>query len=71
MKTYLYKPIKILQFLSRGKIQKYLTSKYLSIFNNKPRLSWVAHITRDSLTSYSCSNYNSMDTQTDFLSPFK
>ena len=32
-----------------------ITSKYFSIFNNKPPASWVAHITRDCITCYSCS----------------
>ena len=31
-----------------------ITSKYLSIFNNTPPASWVAHITRDFLTCYTC-----------------
>ena len=38
----------------------YITSKYFSFFNNKPPASWVAHITRDFLTCYSCSYYSSM-----------
>ena len=46
MKTYLHKSIKILQFLSGGKIQKCLSS--------------VAYITRDFLTCYSCSYYSSI-----------
>ena len=37
-----------------------ITSKYFSIFNNKPPASWVAHVTRDFLTCYSCSYYSSM-----------
>ena len=37
-----------------------ITSKYFSFFNNKPPASWVTHITRDFLTSYSCSYYSSM-----------
>ena len=37
-----------------------ITSKYFSFFNNKPPASWVAHITRDFLTYYSCSYYSSM-----------
>ena len=36
MKIYLHKPTKILQFLSRRKIKKCLTSEYFVIFNNKP-----------------------------------
>ena len=57
MKTYLLKPIKILQFLLPGKIKKIfnITWKYFSIFNNKPLTSWVAHITRDFITYSSCS----------------
>ena len=37
-----------------------ITSKYFSIFNNKPPASWVAHVTSDFLTCYSCLYYNSM-----------
>ena len=37
-----------------------ITSKYFSIFNNKPPASWVAHITRDFITCYSCSYYSFM-----------
>ena len=34
-----------------------ITSKYFSFFNTA---SWVAHITRDFLTCYSCLYYSSM-----------
>ena len=37
-----------------------ITSKYFNFFNNKPPASWVAHITRDFLTCYSCSCYSYM-----------
>ena len=37
-----------------------ITSKYFSLFDNKPPASWVAHITRDFFTRYSCSYYSSM-----------
>ena len=37
-----------------------ITSKYFSFFSNKPPASWVAHITRDFLTCYSCSYSSSM-----------
>ena len=37
-----------------------ITSKYFSFFNNKPHVSWVAHITRDFLTCYPCLYYSSM-----------
>ena len=37
-----------------------ITLKYFRFFNNKPPASRVAHITRDFLTCYSCSYYNSM-----------
>ena len=37
-----------------------ITSKYFSIFKNKPPASWVEHITRDFLTCYSCWNHSSM-----------
>ena len=53
-KTYLHKPIKILQCVSRRKIQKFLTSKYFSIFNNKTPACWVAHIARGFIAFYSC-----------------
>ena len=33
----------------------YISSRYFSISNNKPPASWVAHISRDFLTCYSCS----------------
>ena len=36
-----------------------MTLKYFSILNNKPLASWVAHITIDILTFYSCSCYSS------------
>ena len=41
-----------------------ITSKYFSIFNNKPPASWGAHITRDFVTCYSCSYCNFMSHQT-------
>ena len=34
-----------------------MTSKYFSVFNNTQSASWVAHISRDFLTCYSCSYY--------------
>ena len=34
-----------------------ITSKYFSIFSKQPPASWVAHITRDFFTCYSCSYY--------------
>ena len=37
-----------------------ITSRYFSFFNNKPPASWVALITRDFLTCYSCSYYSSV-----------
>ena len=37
-----------------------ITSKYFSIFNNKPPARWVAHIARDFLKCYSCSYYSSV-----------
>ena len=60
MKTYLHQPIKILQFLWENSKMLNKTAKYFSILNNKPPASWVAHITRDFLTCYSCSYYSSM-----------
>ena len=60
-KAYLYRSIKILHFLTLARIQKFkITSKYLSVFNNTPPASWVAHTTRDFLTCYSWSYYRSM-----------
>ena len=59
-KAYLHRPIKILHFLTPARIQKCLTSKYSSFFNNKPRAIWVAHIARDFRACYSCSYYSSM-----------
>ena len=52
MRTHSDKPIKILQNLSREKIEKCL--KYFRIFNNNSPASWVKH------TCYSCSYYSSM-----------
>ena len=43
MKTYLYKPINILQFFSRGKIQKCLTS-----FRNILAFSVISHLQAES-----------------------
>ena len=37
-----------------------VTSKYFSFFNHQLSASWVAHITRNFLTYYSCSYYISM-----------
>ena len=37
-----------------------ITSKYFSFFNNKPPAGWVAHITRNFLTCYSCSYSSSL-----------
>ena len=67
MRTYLHKTrFKILQLLSRAKIQKifYITLKYFSILTIKLPANWVAHITRDFLICYSCSYYSSMDVHT-------
>ena len=51
MKTCLRRPIKILQFLTRGWIQnvKNITLKYCRTFIKKPAASWVTHMTRDFL----------------------
>ena len=48
-----------------------ITSKYSSYFKNKPPTSWVAHITRDFLTCYSCSYYNFMFWNTNFYNPMR
>ena len=45
-----------------------ITWKYFSIFNKKPPTNWVAHVTRDFLTCYSCSYHSSMVTLTAFVS---
>ena len=37
-----------------------ITSKYFSLFDNKPPTGWIAHIARDFLTCYSCLYYISM-----------
>ena len=37
-----------------------ITSKYFSIFNNKPPASWVAHVSRDFLACYPCLYYSFM-----------
>ena len=37
-----------------------ITSKQFSFFNHKPPARWVAQITRDFLTCYSCLYYSSM-----------
>ena len=58
MKTYLHKPIKTFTWENSKMFS--ITSKYFSIFNNKPPASSVADITRDFLTCYSCSYYSSM-----------
>ena len=44
-----------------------ITSKYFSVFHNKPPTSWVAHITSDFLSCYSCSYYSSMITVYNFI----
>ena len=62
MKTYLHKPIKVLQlgkYTWENSKALNTTSKYFSIFNKKPPASWVAHVTRNFLTSYSYSYYSS------------
>ena len=60
-KAYFHRPIKFLHFLTPARIQKCLTtSKYFNFFNNEPPASWVAYITSDFLTCYSCSYYSSM-----------
>ena len=48
MKTYLHRPVKILQFVTPTRIQKYLTF-YSSFFNNVPPAVWVVYIKRDFL----------------------
>ena len=53
MKTYSHKPIQILQFYNSfaGENSKKfnITSKFFSIFNDRPPASWVGYITRDFL----------------------
>ena len=62
MKNHLHRPIKILQFLTPGRIHKYLKHnfKILYLFKKMRPTRWVAHLTRDFLTSYSCLFYSSM-----------
>ena len=57
VKTYLNRPIEILRKISKI---FHINSKYFCLFNNMPLASWLAHITRDFLTCYSCSYYSSM-----------
>ena len=65
MKTFLHRLIKILQFLTRGGIQKsFITLKYSSIFNNMPLAVCVAHIAKGFLICYSCSYYSFLLTET-------
>ena len=47
-----------------------ITSKYFSFFNNKPPANWIAHITRDFLTYYSCSYYSFMIILSKYSMPF-
>ena len=56
-KIYLHRPIKIIIFLCENSKMYKITSKYFSFLNNKPPASWVAHVTRDFLTCYSCVYY--------------
>ena len=59
--TWLYDSWKLICIKQSGFYNLFtITSKYCSIFNNKPPASWVAHITMDFLTYYSCSYYSSM-----------
>ena len=46
-----------------------ITSKYFRFFHNKPHASWVAHITRDFLTCYSCLYYSFVLWQTKLKRP--
>ena len=39
---------------------KNIVSNFFSFFNNKPPVIWIAHVTRDFLTYYSCLHYSSM-----------
>ena len=73
IKTYLHKPINIIQFLSRAKIKKMfnIALKCFNTFNNKPPSSWVAHIRRNFLTCYSCSYYSSMVIHQNKYAPLK
>ena len=47
-----------------------ITSNYFSFFNNKTPASWVAHITGDFFTCYSCPYYSSMGQCKDFKKYF-
>ena len=46
----------------------YITLKYFSFFENKPPVSWVAHVTRDFFTC-SCPHYSSMIYATMYRKP--
>ena len=60
MKTYLIDQSRLYNFLQweNSKIFN-ITSKYYSIFNNKPPANWVAQATRDFLLCYSCLYHSS------------
>ena len=62
MKTYLHKPVKILQILTLGRIQNFdLTSKLFLAFLTIEHLQAESLIyIRDFLTCYSCSYYSSI-----------
>ena len=45
-----------------------ITSKYFSIFNNKPPTSWVAHRRRDFITCYSCFYYSFLCSYLQYIS---
>ena len=44
-----------------------ISSKYFSIFNDKPPGSWASHTTTDFLTCYPCSYHSSMGLRTNML----
>ena len=48
-----------LDFFHVGKLEmSNIAMKYFSVFNDKPPASWVAHITRDFFSCYSCWYYS-------------
>ena len=56
-----WKLIQFYNFLHVGNSKMFnITSKYFSIFSNKPPANWVAPITKDFHTCYSSSYYSSM-----------
>ena len=60
MRTYLHRPIKTLSHIEEHSKMLNIISKYFSFFKSTPPTSWVAHITGDFHTCYSCLYYKSI-----------